>query len=380
MATPQASIIWEKDGVPLVTDTAASPYRTKNLNGNLELRINNCSTAELGKYTVVAYNSAGETRSSCVLSGKTETVFRVPRIVKQLNDQYLTSGQRAVFEVEASGNPMPEFKWEKDGFELRQDVKPTVIMSTTAEGRATLTIPVVEASHAGLYSCIAHNRIGRDRTSSFVYVDGGSGSGSLSRRKETRTSATAAEQSRPPPRPASAKESLVAASTGEGGAFEVITDLPKMVEVNEGEELRLACIVLEWKFGSGDAESRMKLTALLDDTFSATWSKGGRTLAFDGRRRITRNLQGEFCLTIDQTMSNDAGRYTLTIQPSVAASEEPLVLHTRVDVKPKARTKISFTERRESYDNYRSTRSWSRQEGKYQRRYSSRESSFTSYN
>ncbi|VDL91668.1 unnamed protein product [Schistocephalus solidus] len=324
MATPQASIIWEKDGVPLVTDTAASPYLTKNLNGNLELRIKNCSTAELGKYTVVAYNSAGEARSSCVLSGKTETVFHVPRFIKQLTDQYLSSGQRVVFEVEASGNPTPEFKWEKDGFELRQDTKPTVIISSRAAGRATLTIPVVEAGHAGLYSCIAHNRVGRDRTSSFVYVDGGSGS--VSRMKESRTSTTAAtesQRSRLPPRPAGAKEAHVCPTTG---GIEVLTDLPKAVEVNEGEELRLTC------------------TIKTDLHVIPTWSKGGRTLTFDGRRRITRNLQGEFCLTIDQAMSNDAGRYTLTIQPSdlsQAATEEPVVLNTRVDVKPKARTKIS---------------------------------------
>ncbi len=72
--------------------------------------------------------------------------------------------------------------------------------------------------------------------------------------------------------------------------------------------------------------------------FAATWSKAGRTLAFDGRRRITRNLQGEMCLTIDQAMLNDAGRYTLTVQPSdsdLAATIEPVVLNTRVDVNPK---------------------------------------------
>lgn len=29
MATPIASIVWEKDGVPLITDTVSSPYRSK---------------------------------------------------------------------------------------------------------------------------------------------------------------------------------------------------------------------------------------------------------------------------------------------------------------------------------------------------------------
>ncbi len=111
MATPAASIVWEKDDVPLVTDTATSPYQTKNLNGNLELRIEKCSVHELGKYTVVAYNGAGEVRSSATLSQGRDAAFKVPKFTRQLVDQFLISGQRAIIEVIAEGNPLPEFRW-----------------------------------------------------------------------------------------------------------------------------------------------------------------------------------------------------------------------------------------------------------------------------
>lgn len=65
----------------------------------------------MGQYTVVAYNGAGEVRSSCTLSKSPEAAFKVPRFNRQLMDQYLISGQRAIIEVIAEGNPPPEFKW-----------------------------------------------------------------------------------------------------------------------------------------------------------------------------------------------------------------------------------------------------------------------------
>lgn len=49
------------------------------------------------------------------------------------------------------------------------------------------------------------------------------------------------------------------------------------------------------------------------------------------------------CLTIDQAMSNDAGRYTLTVEPSDPSLKEfvePIVLNTRVEITPKPRTRV----------------------------------------
>lgn len=51
------------------------------------------------------------------------------------------------------------------------------------------------------------------------------------------------------------------------------------------------------------------------------------------------------CLTIDQAMATDAGRYTLTITPSdatLAETMEPVVLNTRVDINPKIRSRVRY--------------------------------------
>ncbi|KAL5960614.1 Muscle M-line assembly protein unc-89, partial [Taenia solium] len=319
MATPPANITWEKDDVPLITDSASSPYQTKNLNGNVELRIEKCTASELGKYTVIAYNSAGEARCSCQLEKAREEVFKVPSFMRQLVDRYLISGQKAIFEVIAEGHPTPEFKWEKDGLDIRQESHPRYIFSASAtSGRATLTIPVVERDDAGLYSCVAHNSVGRDRCSCLIYVDGG---GVQQRKSISSASMSVTDTDKRPPQP---PKSQPAARSGQ---IEVVTSLPAVLEINEGDELRLFCAVKS------------------DVHLIPTWTKAGRTLTFDGRRRITRNLMGEMCLTIDQAMTTDAGRYTLTVAPSDATLAEtmaPVVLNTRVEVNPKIRSLIKW--------------------------------------
>lgn len=75
----------------------------------------------------------------------------------------------------------------------------------------------------------------------------------------------------------------------------------------------------------------------------ATWSKSGRTLTYDGRRRITRSKSGELMLAIDHAMTNDEGRYTLTLEPSDANAPkdlEPVVQVTRVIVNMKVRSRV----------------------------------------
>ncbi|KAM3181520.1 hypothetical protein ACTXT7_014207 [Hymenolepis weldensis] len=352
MATPPANIVWEKDDIPINTDSALSPYQTKNLNGNVELRIEKCTNAELGKYTVIAYNSAGEARSSCHLEKAREDTFRVPIFTRQLVDRYLISGQKAIFEVIAEGFPSPEFK-EKDGLDVRPESHPRYIFATSATtGRATLTIPVVEKDDAGLYSCVAHNSVGRDRCACLIYVDG---SGIQQRKATSSAAGSTLDIDKLPPQPS--KLQTVVPS----GKIEVVTDLPKVIEIIEGEELRLFCVVRS------------------DTHLIPTWTKAGRTLTFDGRRRITRNLSGEMCLTIDQAMATDAGRYTLTITPSdatLAETMEPVVLNTRVDINPKIRSRVRTSEHKESKDSVRSTRSWSRRESSYTYTRTSRERSY----
>lgn len=92
----------------------------------------------------------------------------------------------------------------------------------------------METQDAGLYSCVAHNRVGRDRCTSFIYVDGGG----VQQRDTAKRSATAVEgdiTKKPPTAPVTDKPT--------SGKIEVTTALPKTQEIFEGEELRLVCVV-----------------------------------------------------------------------------------------------------------------------------------------
>lgn len=232
---------------------------------------------------------------------------------------------------------------EKDGLDIRPESHSRYVFSSSAtSGRATLTIPVVEKADAGLYSCVAHNSVGRDRCTCLIYVDGSD----VQQRKVASSSAgSIGDTDRRPPQPPKPQAAVPS------GKIEVVTDLPNVIEITEGEELRLFCVVrsdvhLIRKSLSQKIYYVLKANILAKSCFIlATWSKAGRTLTFDGRRRITRNLSGEMCLTIDQAMATDAGRYSLTIIPSdatLAETMEPVVLNTRVDVSPKIHSRVRY--------------------------------------
>lgn len=124
---------------------------------------------------------------------------------------------------------------EKDGLDVRPESHPRYIFATSATtGRATLTIPVVEKDDAGLYSCVAHNSVGRDRCACLIYVDG---SGVQQRKATSSAAGSTLDTDKLPPEPS--KPQTVAPS----GKIEVVTDLPKVIEITEGEELRLFCVV-----------------------------------------------------------------------------------------------------------------------------------------
>lgn len=89
-------------------------YVTVNLqnhSGHLELRIENVCKDDLGQYTVIAYNSAGEARCSCILQGITKMEIQVPKFTKELRDYTILEGTNLCLETIAIGEPIPEFKW-----------------------------------------------------------------------------------------------------------------------------------------------------------------------------------------------------------------------------------------------------------------------------
>ncbi|CAH8611721.1 unnamed protein product [Heterobilharzia americana] len=351
LAQPSATIVWQKDGIEIPTEPSNDPRITaKNHSGHLELRIEDVCKEDLGQYTVMAYNAAGEARCSCILQAATITEIQVPRFTRELRDYTVLEGTTMCLETTAVGEPIPEFKWEKDGFEILPDESgpPHIVPGTNGSGLAYLRIHNARTSDAGLYRCTAYNRFGRERTTCFVYVEPlkqkgvrrpgmMDGSFTTSYHKSTDSSLTLLSSH--------LSESGVKASPHEHsespkltGYINVIRPLPKSFEVEEGDPIELKCQI---------------------DTnihYIPTWSKSGRTLTYDGRRRITRSKDGELTLAIDHAMSNDEGRYTLTLEASDANAPKdlkPIILATRVDVRPKQKSRYDTGSRGSSRANSR---------------------------
>lgn len=75
-----------------------------------------------------------------------------------------------------------------------------------------------------------------------------------------------------------------------------------------------------------------------------TWTKGNRTLTYDGRHRVTK-VDDVYRMVIDRAMANDAGKYTVTVE----TDKKRLQASTRVEiVSPRAATRVPRQQSTES--------------------------------
>ncbi|XP_051803642.1 hemicentin-1 [Acanthochromis polyacanthus] len=150
---PLPAISWLKDGQPI---KATSSVRI--LSGGRSLRLMHTAVEDAGRYTCIVSNSAGEERKSFDLD-----ILVPPRIVEEgtVVDTKVKEKHNITLTCEASGNPVPEIKWLKDGQLLVPDRHHQVL----SHGRF-LQISGAQVADTGRYSCLASNSAG-DRSRHF---------------------------------------------------------------------------------------------------------------------------------------------------------------------------------------------------------------------
>ncbi|XP_071342317.1 hemicentin-1 isoform X2 [Trachinotus anak] len=150
---PLPAITWLKDGRPI---KATSSVRI--LSGGRSLRLMHAAVEDAGRYTCIVSNSAGEERKNFDID-----ILVPPSIVNEgtVVDTKVKEKHNITLTCEASGNPVPEIKWLKDGQPLVPDRRHQVL----SHGRF-LQISGAQVADTGRYSCLASNSAG-DRSRHF---------------------------------------------------------------------------------------------------------------------------------------------------------------------------------------------------------------------
>ncbi|XP_067893515.1 hemicentin-1 isoform X1 [Heterodontus francisci] len=149
---PRPSVQWLKDGKPL---TAADDKRLRVSPDGSTLHINGTMTTDIGKYTCIATNSAGEEDRIFNLN-----VYVPPTIhSNQKGNQELTTILENSINIEcmATGSPPPQLNWLKNGLPL-----PISSQIRLLSAGKVLRIVRTQVSDAGTYTCVASNRAGVD--------------------------------------------------------------------------------------------------------------------------------------------------------------------------------------------------------------------------
>ena len=86
------------------------------------------------------------------------TVFPLPSLSSSSINQTYEVGSTAVLECSSFGGPNNAFQWQLNGLDI------------IGETQSTLTLPNVQASTGGMYTCVVTNAAGSDDISTFLYV------------------------------------------------------------------------------------------------------------------------------------------------------------------------------------------------------------------
>uniref|UniRef100_A0AAV2KYV0 Ig-like domain-containing protein n=1 Tax=Knipowitschia caucasica TaxID=637954 RepID=A0AAV2KYV0_KNICA len=150
---PLPDITWLKDGQPITTSSSV-----RILSGGRSLRLMHSALEDSGRYTCIVSNTAGEERKDFDLN-----ILVPPSIVDEgtVQDTKVKEKHNITLSCAATGNPVPEVRWQKDG----QPLVPSMNHQIVSHGRF-LHITGAQLVDTGRYSCHASNSAG-DRSRHF---------------------------------------------------------------------------------------------------------------------------------------------------------------------------------------------------------------------
>ncbi|KAG1940478.1 pro-neuregulin-2, membrane-bound isoform [Pimephales promelas] len=90
-----------------------------------------------------------------------------PTLKHMRNPVLVDEGSKLIVKCEASGNPTPEYKWYKDGAELKKSKE---IRIRNGKKNSKVQIGRAKLEDSGNYTCVAENTLGKENGTSTVHV------------------------------------------------------------------------------------------------------------------------------------------------------------------------------------------------------------------
>ncbi|XP_041098662.1 hemicentin-1 isoform X2 [Polyodon spathula] len=148
--SPKPEVTWLKDGAPLdLTD----PQHLQLSQDGGSLRILDLRPADSGMYSCLAENSAGqETKIYTLTVLVPPSVGSVPAEPAEVT---AVQGGSVSLECRATGTPLPQISWLKNGLPLHLSPRTQLLSAGTL-----LRLSQAQISDSGVYTCVARSRAG----------------------------------------------------------------------------------------------------------------------------------------------------------------------------------------------------------------------------
>ncbi|KAK9307269.1 hypothetical protein QLX08_002302 [Tetragonisca angustula] len=147
---PKPDIKWSKDGEEIV---AGGRYKYLwEDEESMSLVIKNVTAKDAGTYKIRAKNELGEDTTQIELIVKS-----APKVTRKQTDTTVNVSETSTMVVQIEATPAPEVKWYKDGQELREDSRISIVKEDSETYKLILRNARLDDS--GSYSIVARNEV-----------------------------------------------------------------------------------------------------------------------------------------------------------------------------------------------------------------------------